>query len=160
MPQVIHLEITLPEGAKVAISGQSDHSSESRSTVRDSEEVERYFRHYLSHNGRKLYSAAARIEQYQGPGYTLSDIAANLSLEYGSVKSYLITSGRSARRWKDETGTEAPIRLEDLSYVWVEKEHGMRSGYRLPLGVAEIIAGLEMAVPVGHEAELAAVPYQ
>ncbi len=109
---------------------------------RDPEEVERYFRHYLSDNGRKLYAAAARIEQHRGPGYTLSDIAANLSLEYGSALSIHRTSGRSARRWKAETGTEAPIQLVWIGYDWVDEEQGMRTRYQLPPGVTEVIARL------------------
>ena len=142
MSRVITIEIRLPEGVEFTVNEQPEHNEDAPTVPPNQGDVERYFRHYLSDNGRKVFAAAARIEENQGPGYTLSDIAANLSLEYGSVKSYLITSGRSARRWKDETGTEAPIQFEGLSYDWVQEERGRRAGYRLPTGVAEIVARL------------------
>jgi len=142
MSRVIKIEVTVPDDVEVTVSEQSEDSENGHAVLPGRDEVERYFRHYLSDNGRKVFAAAARIEQNQGPGYTLSDIAANLSLEYGSVKSYLITSGRSARRWKDDTGTEAPIQFEGLSYDWVQEERGRRAGYQLPAGIAEIVARL------------------
>ena len=142
MSRVINIEIRLPEGVEFTVNEQPEHNEDAPTAPANQDDVERYFRHYLSDNGRKVFAVAARIEENQGPGYTLSDIAANLSLEYGSVKSYLITSGRSARRWKDDTGTEAPIQFEGLSYDWVQEERGRRAGYRLPTGVAEIVARL------------------
>jgi len=142
MSRVINIEIRLPEDVEFTVSERPEHNEDAPTVPPNQGDVERYFRHYLSDNGRKVFAVAARIEENQGPGYTLSDIAANLSLEYGSVKSYLITSGRSARRWKDETGTEAPIQFEGLSYDWVQEERGRRAGYRLPTGVAEIVARL------------------
>lgn len=49
---------------------------------------------------------------------------------------------RSARKWHDDTATEAPIVLEDLVYGWVEEENGMRTSYQLPPGVADVIEHL------------------
>jgi hypothetical protein len=109
----------------------------------DPEQVERYFRHYLSENGRRLYAAAGRIEQQPGPAYTLSDIAAVLDIDYTSAQSYHRSSGRAARRWKEDTGTEAPVRLIETVYEWVPEENGMRTRYSLPAGVADIITNLE-----------------
>jgi hypothetical protein len=133
---VITIQITVPEGTQVVVNPEADVSA-STSPARDS--VERYFRHFLSDNGRRLYAAAARLEDFSGPGYTLGDIAANLSIDYPSAQSFHRTSGRSARRWHDETGTDAPIQLLGISYEWVEAEHGMRSRYRLPDGVAPML---------------------
>jgi hypothetical protein len=138
---IITIQISVPDSTEVVVSEQA-HDSEAGPASCDPEEVERYFRNFLSDNGRKLYAAAARIEQDKGPDYTLSDIAANLSIEYGSAQSWHRSSGRSARRWKNETGTEPPVRLWYLSYDWVEEEQGMRSRYQLPPGVAEIVVDL------------------
>jgi hypothetical protein len=60
--------------------------------------------------------------------------------EYGSAQSIHRTTGRSARKWKDETDTEAPVRLVFVDYTWVGSEHGMRTSYCLPEGVAGQIA--------------------
>jgi hypothetical protein len=141
---VITIQITVPEGVQVVVTEEPDQTDSIDAANRDPGEIKRYFTDWLSDNGRKLFAAAARIEQHQGPGYTLTDIAANLSIEYGSAKSYLITSGRSARKWRDETGTQAPIQLEDLNYHWIEEENAMRSGYHLPAGVADVIASLPL----------------
>jgi hypothetical protein len=137
----ITIEITVPEGAQIVVREEPD-TPEAGSHSRSAEDIERYFRQYLSDNGRKLYAAAARIEQHSGAGYTLSDIAQNLSIDYPSAQSYHRTSGRSARRWKDDTGTQTPIELVDTAYEWVEEEQGMRTRYQLPPGVAAIIANL------------------
>lgn len=136
--QTITISIAVPDDATVTVDQKGAAST--TSSVRSTEEIERYFRDYLSDNGRKLYQAAARIErQQQGGGYTLGDLAANLSIDYTSAQSFHRTSGRSARKWHDDTATEAPIVLEDLTYSWVDKENGMRTSYQLPPGVAEVI---------------------
>ena len=101
--------------------------------------TEKYWRDYLSDNARKVYGAAARIETVRGPGYTLEDIAQTLSLTYESVRSMHRTSGRTAKKWRDDTGTEEPIRLIEGEYEWSESHGGMRTAYRLPHGVAEAI---------------------
>lgn len=134
----ITITIDVPEGADVQIKQDAVPAS----TV-EPDQVKRYFRDYLSDNGRKLYQAAARIELHSGTGYTLADIAENLDITYESAQSLHRTSGRSARRWADDTNTEAPIRLIHLSYDWVAEENGMRSRYRLPDGVADLIVDLQ-----------------
>ncbi len=117
------------DGAVLAISGQAESG----------DAVERYWREYLSDNARKIYGAAARIENFRGPGYTLEDIAQNLSLDYESVRSIHRTSGRTAKVWREETGTDEPIRLIDCDYEWDEAHEGMRTTYQLPPGVADAI---------------------
>lgn len=103
------------------------------------EAVERYWTEFLSDNTRKLFRQAAAIETFSGPPYTLEDIAQHLSLDYESVRSFAQTQGRIARRWRDETGTPEPIRLEWEDYGETGKAGGMRTSYHLPQGVAEII---------------------
>ena len=49
------------------------------------------------------------------------------------------TSGRSARKWRDDTGTKAPIRLEPIDYVEVDENHAERTMYQLPPGIADEI---------------------
>ena len=139
--QTITISITIPDGATVAV--DQGVTPPTASSVRSTEEIERYFRDYLSENGRKLYQAAARVERHNnGGGYTLSDLAANLNIDYASAQSFHRTSGRSARKWHDDTATEAPIVLKDLVYGWVKEENGMRTSYQLPPGVADVIEHL------------------
>lgn len=138
MPSIT-ITVDAPEGFRISVDQRSD--TESR-VAPDRDQIERYFHHYLSENGRKLYRAAALLEQHRGPGYTLSDIAASLSIDYPSAQSFHRTSGRSGRRWEHDTGTEPPIQLINTAYDWVEEEHGMRSRYELPASVAEVIGNL------------------
>lgn len=102
--------------------------------------AERYWRSYLSDNGRELYGAAAEIERESGPGYTLNDVAERMGRKYESVLSIHRTTGRSARKYKDDTGADAPIRLDWMDYEWVESEGGKRTSYGLPEGIADEIA--------------------
>lgn len=136
----ITITIDVPEGVDVNV--EQDTVASQPTAAADADEVERYFRHYLSDNGRRLYRAAALLEQHRGAGYTLSDIAASLSIDYPSAQSFHRTSGRSGRRWKDDTGTEPPVQLIGIAYEWSEDDHGMRSRYELPAGVADIVAQL------------------
>lgn len=101
-----------------------------------------YWRDYLSDNGRRLYRAAANIELYRGPGFTFDDIAEALSVTYESARSFHRTSGRSAKRWRDDTGTEEPIRLDWDEYRSDDERGGMRTVYHLPPGVAESVQRL------------------
>lgn len=79
----IELKLTVPEGTTVTISGLE--SALSNSAARSPEvDIERYWRDYLSDNTRRLFRAAANIESFRGPGYTLEEIAANLSIA-GSI---------------------------------------------------------------------------
>lgn len=142
--RTITITINVPDGATVDLAGLPDEElSPEAGTVTSKEMpdgVERYWRSYLSDNGRELYGAAASLERESGPGYTLNDVATRMGREYGSAQSIHRTTGRSARKWKDDTGTEAPIRLEWIDYSWNDAEGGMRTTYRLPEGVAAEIA--------------------
>ncbi len=103
-----------------------------------------YWRHYLSNNSRKIFQAAARIEELTGSGFTLEDIASNLSLEYESVRSLHRTSGRTAKKWREEKRVPAPIRLDELDYPETADGMPRRTRYRLPVGVADVVVGLEL----------------
>ncbi len=133
----LEIRLTVPEGTTVNILG-ADGAAVQPSTS-DRNAIERYWSHYLSDNARKIYGAAARIERVRGPGYTLEDIAQTLSLDYESVRSIHRTSGRTAKVWREETGADEPIRLDDCEYEWDERHKGMRTAYQLPPGVAEAI---------------------
>jgi hypothetical protein len=140
----ITIRIDLPEGATVSIEeGPAGTAIPEAGTLEtpSSGDVERYWRSYLSDNGRELYRAAAAIEHESGPGYTLNHIADRIGREYSSAQSIHRTTGRSARKWHDDTGTDAPIQLEWLDYAWSDAEGGMRTSYQLPEGVADRIAG-------------------
>ncbi|HEU4905227.1 MAG TPA: hypothetical protein VFT19_03825 [Solirubrobacterales bacterium] len=93
----------------------------------------------LSENGRKVFGAASTIERERGPGYTFDDIGEVLDLPYESVKSMHRSTGRTARRWRLNTGTEEPIRLEPEDYGWDDSREGNRTTYRLPVGVADVV---------------------
>ncbi len=136
----LEIRLTVPDGTDVSII--TDGTSIASTSTED---VERYWRDYLSENARKVYWAAARIELHDGPGYTLEDIASNISQTYESVRSFHRTSGRTAKVWREENHTEPPIRLEDNDYEWHEEVEGMRTSYRLPPGVAEKIDAVAMS---------------
>jgi len=134
----IEFKLTVPEGTKVTIVGAQGATMVPEDIARE-DSIERYWRDYLSDNGRKVYGAAARIETFQGAGYTLEDVAQNLSITYESVRSMHRTSGRTARKWREDNGTEAPIRLIEGQYEWSDAHGGMRTAYSLPPGVADAI---------------------
>ncbi|MGN6557093.1 MAG: hypothetical protein ACTHLH_03675 [Solirubrobacterales bacterium] len=138
---ILEIKLNLPEGTTVEISGLEGHISAASPSSNDN--VRRYFTDYLSNNGRKVFGAAARIEDFQGrPGFTFEDLAANLSVTYETVKSWHRTSGRSAKRWRQETGTQEPIRLDWIAYDDVAPGGGERTMYRLPEHVASVIRDL------------------
>lgn len=144
MPTItIHLEV--PEGTTVRVSGAPDESVGPAAGTIPAQtapnNAERYWRRYLSDNGRELYRAAAAVERDAGPGFTLGDIAERMGREYTSAQSIHRTSGRSARKWKDDSGAQAPIRLVDIDYEWDDTAGGRRTTYRLPDGIAEQISG-------------------
>jgi hypothetical protein len=134
---VIEFSITVPEGTSVRISGLED------AVVQGSTEdqVARYWR-ALSDNGRKIFAAAARIEIGSGPGFTLEDIAENLSLPYASVQSMHRSTGRTAKAWRRDTGAGEPIKLEWEDYDWDQNRKGNRTSYHLPPGIADEIKAL------------------
>jgi hypothetical protein len=142
----LEIKLTVPEGTKVTIVGADGATVLSDGGADDGDAIERYWRDYLSPNARKVYWAAARIERFNGADsvYTLEDIAQNISqdiesVQYETVRSRHRTSGRTAKRWREENGTEEPIRLIEASYDWDEASQGMRSRYKLPPGVASAI---------------------
>ncbi len=140
----ITITIEVPEGSTYSTDGAPDEelSPEAGTVTSESApgDVEEYFRNYLSDNGRELYRAAAKGERESGPRYTLDDVAERMGRRYESAQSIHRTTGRSARKWKDDTGTEAPIRLDWIDYEWDDSQGGKRTSYRLPTGVAEQIA--------------------
>ncbi len=137
--QTIEIRITVPDGVTINIV-PVEGDSNSAPAAPYGDPVGRYWRDYLSASSRKLFAAAARLEDHGGSGYSFDDLAANLSLSHQSVQSWHRNSGRTAKRWRAETGTPEPIRLEALDYRWDESADGMRTWYRLPGGVgAEVL---------------------
>lgn len=139
----LEITIKLPEGTSVAIAGLEGARIDAPASNDRDDHIERYWRDYLSENGRRVYDAAARIEDVHGPGFTMEDIAEVESISYESVRSMHRTSGRSARKWREDTGLQEPVRLEPVAYEWDEGHSGMRTSYRLPPGVAEAIRSLD-----------------
>jgi hypothetical protein len=138
---ILEIKLTLPEGTKVEIAGLEDLASEEGNA--GDEAIRHYFNEYLSNNGRKVFGAAARIEDFHGrPGFTLDDVAANLSVTYETVKSWHRTTGRSAKRWRRERGRTEPIRFEWIDYSPVDDAGAQRTIYRLPAHVVEVIRDL------------------
>jgi hypothetical protein len=140
MSQAITLTIELPDGFDVKI-----HRAEEAGpgVAVDPDAVERYFRHYLSDNGRRLFKAAAKVQLTRGPGFTFDDVAAELGEGYSTTLSLHRTTGRSAKRWREDAGVDGPIYLNDLSYDWVAEVDGMRTRYEMPEAIAEVVAGLQ-----------------
>lgn len=138
MPEFI-VKFTVPDGTTVTVAGIEGAEVIEQAPAEEVDPVRRYFNEYLSDNGRKVFAAAARTEDIHGPGFTLEDIAANLSVSNETVRSWHRTAGRSAKRWRRETGTREPIRLESLDYDWDARHQGFRTTYRLPERVAEEI---------------------
>jgi hypothetical protein len=135
----ITITLDIPDGTTFSIAqSPSDDPAEL---------VARYWRDFLSPNGRKVYGAAANIETLRGPGYTFEDIAQSLSVTYESAKSWHRSSGRSARVWKEQTGTEPPIRLEAIAYSEVDRRGSQRTSYRLADDMAEIVYELPAIPP-------------
>jgi predicted flap endonuclease-1-like 5' DNA nuclease len=141
----ITLTITVPDDATFSIDAGDVATTTTTTEAPDStpspEEVERYWRDYLSDNGRALYAAAAAIEHETRGVFTLNDVAQRMEAEYSSAQSIHRTTGRSARRWNDQTGLEPPIRLDWMDYAWNDDEQGMRTQYQLPEGIADLILG-------------------
>jgi hypothetical protein len=136
VPDGTTIKFVGPDGAEIAVVGEAERA----------DAVERYFRDYLSPNARKVYAAASRIELFSGPGYTLQDIASNISQTYESVRVETVrsqhrTSGRTAKRWREENGTEAPIRL-----IGTWDQDAQHYNYELPPGVAKRLDVIASAV--------------
>ncbi len=142
----LEIKLTVPDGTTVQVAGLGGLGVSVAESLENP--VERYFNDYLSNNGRKVFGAAARIEDFRGkPGFTLEDLAANLSVDYETVKSWHRTTGRAAKRWRNETGTQEPIRFDWIDYKEFDDGAGERTAYRLPQNVAEIIQPLPVFQP-------------
>ena len=145
------IALTVPEGTTIEITGLEGAQPPSPSASPE-DAVLRYWK-ALSYNGRKLFGAAARIEQHQGPGYTLEDIAANLSVTWDSALAYNRNASRTAKAWVRDSGeAEAPIRLVELEYPQTSTGVGRRARWQLPPGVADIIADLPLVSGNGGDA--------
>lgn len=137
----LEIKLSVPEGTVIQVAGIDGPGVTVTDGLKDP--VERYFNDYLSNNGRKVYAAAARVEDFRGrPGFTLEDLAGNLSVNYETVKSWHRTTGRAAKRWRKETGTEEPIRFDWIDYQQFDLGAGARTAYRLPEDVAQTVRGL------------------
>ncbi|HEV3047549.1 MAG TPA: hypothetical protein VGY13_09330 [Solirubrobacteraceae bacterium] len=148
----LELKITVPEGTTINIVGLEDATTLEMSTT-PGDAAERYWRVYLRDNTRKLLASAARLQEDRRDGFTLEDVAANLSMTYESVRSYKQTLGRPERRWQEDTGTRPPIQLHWNDYHLAGG--GMRTVYFLPEGMAETISTLAasfMVAPAGRVA--------
>jgi hypothetical protein len=147
----LELKITVPDGTTINITGLEDAITLADTTT-DEDPSERYWRHYLSDNTRKLLAAAARLQRSTGL-YTLEDIADDLGISYESVRSHKQTLGRPARKWKEDTGTVEPIKLQYQNYQDAGAGQGMRTVYCLPDGMADTISALAanfMIQPLGE----------
>lgn len=129
------IEIEVPEGAEVRVT-HVEESGEARDSLLE------FWQYYLRPNAQRFYRAAAVFEEAEGPGFTLEDVASAMSVTYESAKSYHRNAGRSARRWREEKGEEAPIRLISTDYGPRGTESKWRTKYRLPEGVAGRVADM------------------
>jgi hypothetical protein len=146
----LQIALTVPEGTTVEITGLEGVGAAAPSVTPD-EAVLRYWR-ALSNNGRKLYGAAARIEQVKGVGYTLEDIGSNLSITHSSALAVYRNVCRTASAWVRDSGeTEAPIHLVEIDYPETATGVGRRTRYQLPPGVADLIADLPLVYGEGGE---------
>jgi hypothetical protein len=134
------ISLDVPDGTEITIAGVEDGTIIAGPPSRDP--VEEYWHDYLSHNGRKVFETAARIEDVRGPGYTFDDLAQALSIDYESVKSYHRNAGRTAGRWERDKGMPPPVRLEFNGEYAPESSGAWRTHYKLAPGVADTILAL------------------
>jgi hypothetical protein len=138
----ITITLDVPHGTTVSVRESPDQELTPEAGTVSSKQlsgaVQRYWNSYLSDNGRELYAAAAAIEAETGEQFTLEDVADRMGREYASAQSVHRTTGRSARRWRQDIGSEPPVRLDWVDYQR-ESNGGMRTHYRLPAGVADEI---------------------
>lgn len=141
----ITITLDVPEGTQIAVADSGKQAQHGDGQDADEEEtpVANYWRWYLSDNGRKIYGAAADIEEHHGPGYSLEDIASALGVAYETAKSFHRTSGRARKLWKKDNGSDEPIRLDWLEYETDAEHGGKRTSYRLPVGSASEIQKLK-----------------
>ena len=140
------ITVIVPKGVSVVVVDEGSAPIAPPAPTPRPEDVERYWRDFLSDSGKKIFAAAARIERHSGPGFTLDQIAANRSIDYESAKAWHRNAGRTAKRWREETGAEEPIRLQDTGqYGWRPEYSGDRTTYRLPPGTGEMIIDLDVS---------------
>jgi hypothetical protein len=130
----ITITIDIPDAATVDVS--SDTAGEQPEV--DEQQVRAYWL-ALSENARKVFGGAAKLEVKHGPGYTLHEIADETGEPYEAVKSYHRNSGRTARVWRRDQGSEPAFGLLAIGH---DPAYPGQSKYRLPEGVAEIVASL------------------
>lgn len=141
-PPILNIALDLPEGTRVSIQGLEGVHVESDTSSPGFDPVTKYWEEYLSDNGRKVFGAAAGLEDLRGSGYTFEDIAQHLSLDYESVKSMHRSTGRTAKRWRQDQGSEPPIRLVYDEYLRDPARDVHRTTYHLEPGVADAILAL------------------
>jgi hypothetical protein len=147
----LQITFTIPAGTTVNIAGL-EGAMVASPLVAQEEAIKDYWRHYLSDNSRKVFGAAARIEEVRGPGFTFDDIASTVSQTYESVRSLHRTSGRTAKKWRAEKGIDEPVRLDEVEYAEGTTGEGWRTRYQLPPGVAAIVVDLPLVGGRGAEA--------
>ena len=136
------IKLIVPKGTSITIvEAEEERSPEPhRPPTPPRKVVERYWRDYLSESGRKIFETAALIERESGPGFTLDEIADARSTDYDTAKAWHRNTGRTAKRWREETQTPEPLFLEDMNeYGWRSEFGGDRTVYRLPPGVQGMI---------------------
>ncbi len=140
------ITLIVPKGTSVTIvedDGSGKVPVPALQTAAPREDIARYWREFLSDSGKKIFATAALIERHEGPGFTLDQIAANRSIDYESAKAWHRNAGRTAKRWREVTGTPEPIRLEDVgNYGWRAEYQGDRTAYRLSPGVCDLVLEL------------------
>lgn len=146
MPEIT-FKIIVPEGTTIAVGGLEEviAAAVAGAVAEPADTVERYWREYLSPNGRKVFGQAALWQLTYGPGFTLEELAEALSISYESIKSMHRSTGRTARRWRKDTGLSEPIKLIAGDYVPHPEREGWRTEYSLPEDVAERIRELDVA---------------
>jgi hypothetical protein len=132
----IKIIIEVPDNATVSVEAP-ELGPGTNGSGPDEEQVQKYWE-FLTENGRTLYGAMATQERENGP-FTFEEIADRLGVPLESVHAYNRNAGRGAGMWRKETGTEAPIKPIPQGYLAGRR----RKVFRLPDGVAEVIASLD-----------------
>lgn len=145
----IHLNLTItiehPEGSTITLSGGAPAvTASTEPTTAGPTSVETYFLHFLSDNGRQVFRAAAELDEASDEPYSLEQIAERIGSTYASVQSMHRSTGRTAKRWRSETGLEKPpFELEWKRYDELPDGGGKRTYYRLTAGAAAEILALD-----------------
>lgn len=144
----IHLKLTItvehPKGSTITLAGGAPAvTASTEPATAGPTSVETYFLHFLSDNGRRVFRAAAELDVDSEKPYSLEQIAERVGMTYASVQSMHRSTGRTAKRWRSETGLDdPPFALEWKSYDELPDGGGRRTYYRLTDGAAEQILRL------------------